>query len=46
VQPFAVAIDPSGNLWVTNFGGNSVTEFIGVAEPVKTPLIGVPKSPQ
>jgi hypothetical protein len=46
VQPFAVAIDPSGNLWVTNFGGDSVTELIGVAVPVKTPLIGVPKSPQ
>jgi streptogramin lyase len=45
IQPFAVAIDPSGNLWVTNFGSDSVTEFIGVAAPVKTPLIGVPSSP-
>jgi len=46
VQPFAVAIDPSGNLWVTDLGSDSVTEFIGVAVPVKTPLIGVPNSPQ
>jgi DNA-binding beta-propeller fold protein YncE len=45
MQPFALAIDPSGNLWVTNFGGDSVTEFIGVAAPVRTPLIGVPDSP-
>ena len=33
-----VAIDGSGNLWVTNNGGASVTELLGVAAPVKTPL--------
>ena len=33
-----VAIDSSGNLWVTNNGGASVTELLGVAAPVKTPL--------
>ena len=44
-QPFALAIDASGDVWVTNFGNDSVTEFIGVAAPVKTPSIGVPRSP-
>jgi len=31
-----LAIDGSGNVWVT--GGNQVTEFIGAAAPVVTPL--------
>ena len=31
-----LAIDGSGNMWVT--GGNQVTEFIGAAAPVVTPL--------
>jgi DNA-binding beta-propeller fold protein YncE len=44
-QPFAIAIDPSGDVWVTNFGNDSVTEFIGIAAPVKTPLTGVPEPP-
>jgi hypothetical protein len=40
-----VAIDSSGNVWVTNETGDSVTELIGVAAPVKTPLIGPPQLP-
>jgi streptogramin lyase len=39
--PNQLAIDPSGNLWVTDYNngsGNSLTEFIGVAAPVVTPL--------
>ncbi|MBS1822534.1 MAG: hypothetical protein JST61_11270 [Acidobacteria bacterium] len=36
--PRGIAIDPSGNLWVANFTYNSVTEFVGVATPVATPL--------
>lgn len=44
-HPFALAIDSSGSLWVTNFGADSVTEFVGIASPVATPLIGVPHSP-
>ena len=42
---YAIAIDPSGNLWVSNLYGASVTEFIGLAAPVKTPLIGPPQNP-
>ena len=42
---FAVAIDASGNVWVTNFNNNSITEFIGMASPVKTPMIGPVQTP-
>ncbi len=55
-QPNAVQIDPSGNVWVTNnietgmrvknyAGGDGLVEFIGLAAPVKTPLIGLPRRP-
>lgn len=33
-----IAIDPSGNVWVTNYFGNSVAEMVGAAAPVVTPL--------
>ena len=49
----AVEIDPSGNAWVannwqqipiqTNPGGYEMVVFIGVAGPLKTPLIGPPR---
>lgn len=29
--PVGIAIDASGNVWVTNSGGNNVTEIVGVA---------------
>lgn len=52
----AVQVDQSGNVWVANnwstgsplshfVGGNGLVEFIGMAAPVKTPLIGPPQSP-
>lgn len=44
-HPYSVAVDASGNLWVANSAANSLTEFIGVAAPVKTPLIGPPQAP-
>jgi streptogramin lyase len=44
-EAFALAIDSSGNLWVTSFGSNILTEYIGLAAPVKTPLIGLPAAP-
>jgi sugar lactone lactonase YvrE len=37
-DPHGLAIDGSGNVWVTNFTGNSVTEIIGLATPVVTPI--------
>jgi sugar lactone lactonase YvrE len=42
---YAIAIDPSGNLWVSNLYGASVTEFVGLAAPVKTPQLGPPQTP-
>jgi len=39
IAPYAIAIDPSGNVWVaTNNGNASLTEFVGAAAPVVTPL--------
>ena len=41
-NPMALAIDGSGDVWVTNNGNSSVTEFIGAGVPVVTPLaVGV-----
>ena len=42
---YAIAIDASGNLWVTNLFANSLTQFVGLATPIKTPLIGPPQTP-
>jgi len=33
-----LAIDPSGNVWITNYIGNAVVELVGAAAPVETPL--------
>ncbi|MGA7156933.1 MAG: hypothetical protein WBY53_08815 [Acidobacteriaceae bacterium] len=33
-----IAIDPSGNLWVTNYNGSQLVEVLGAATPVVTPL--------
>lgn len=55
VRNTGVAIDPSGNVWVannwknvpvqTNPGGYQVVAFLGLATPIKTPLIGPPRQP-
>jgi hypothetical protein len=39
-EGFAIAIDASGNLWITNFFTNTLTEIVGLATPVKTPQLG------
>jgi DNA-binding beta-propeller fold protein YncE len=45
-SPFALAIDESGNLWVSNSNAaNTVTVFVGLATPVKTPLLGPSQLP-
>lgn len=36
--PVSIAVDSSGNLWTANLGDNSVSEFVGVASPVTTPI--------
>ena len=45
LESYAVAIDASGNLWVTNYGSSTLTEFIGLAAPVRTPQLGPPAAP-
>jgi secreted PhoX family phosphatase len=40
--PNAIAVDPSGNVWIANNSNNTMTELIGAATPVVTPLaVGV-----
>jgi len=36
--PVGVAVDAGGNVWTANSGDNSVSEFIGAAIPVTTPV--------
>jgi PKD repeat protein len=45
LEAFALAIDASGNIWVTSFGSNTITEYVGLAAPVKTPLLGPVRVP-
>jgi sugar lactone lactonase YvrE len=55
VRNTAVAIDPSGNVWLTNNwktvsikanpGGYQIVAFLGMAAPIKTPAIGPPERP-
>ncbi len=45
LQAFGLAIDASGNLWISNFANRSITEIVGLAAPVKTPLSALPKAP-
>ena len=55
VRSTGLAIDPSGNVWVTNNwqtiplqtnpGGHEMVVFIGLAGPVHAPLIGPPRKP-
>ena len=37
-NPIAVAVDGSGNAWVANANNGAVTVFVGIANPVLTPL--------
>jgi len=45
VLPFGIAVDASGNLWITNYLGNDIVMFFGVAAPTKTPVQPVPTAP-
>jgi streptogramin lyase len=45
LEAYALAVDASGNLWISNFGSNVLTQFVGLAAPVRTPLIGPPAAP-
>ena len=53
VRNTGVQIDPAGNVWLTNNwreipnqtnpGGHAMVVFVGLAEPVRTPLCGPPR---
>jgi hypothetical protein len=43
--PFTVAVDAAGNVWVSNQGSSTITQFLGAATPVKTPVVGPPQLP-
>ncbi|HTV07713.1 MAG TPA: hypothetical protein VMD97_01555 [Candidatus Aquilonibacter sp.] len=43
--PYGLAIDPSGNVWVSNKGGNDLVMFFGLAAPTKTPMPVTPTAP-
>ena len=45
VEPFGIATDPSGNLWVTNRVENSLVMFFGLATPTATPSLAAPEAP-
>jgi hypothetical protein len=45
LEAYAIQVDASGNLWITNQGSDTLTEIVGLAAPVKTPLIGPPQAP-
>jgi len=50
-----VQVDPSGNVWLTNNWikvpvqtdpfGDGLVVYLGMAAPVKAPLIGTPQQP-
>jgi hypothetical protein len=37
-QPLNIAIDPSGNIWMTNLSAGGFVEIVGAAAPTFTPL--------
>jgi len=43
--PDGVALDASGNIWVTNSLNNSLSLYLGLARPTKTPVIALPALP-
>ncbi|MEO6924556.1 MAG: NHL repeat-containing protein, partial [Bryocella sp.] len=44
-QPIGLAIDASGSLWVVSNADNRLVRFVGLASPVKTPLVSGPTLP-
>ncbi len=45
LQPYSLAVDASGNVWVSNTGSNSLVMFFGMAAPTKTPQPVTPQAP-
>jgi streptogramin lyase len=38
-SPYGLAIDATGNVWVAGTGDNSVSQFVGLATPILTPIV-------
>lgn len=45
LQPFTIAPDASGNLWISNRVRNSLVMFFGLATPTATPAPPLPTAP-
>lgn len=45
LEPYSLAIDASGSAWVANSGNNTLTQFVGLAAPVRTPQVGPAMAP-
>ena len=45
IEPYAIAPDPSGNLWVSNRAENSLVMFFGLATPTAAPATPRPSAP-
>ncbi len=45
LQPFAIAPDSSGNVWISNRVRNSLVMFFGLATPTATPAPSLPSAP-
>lgn len=45
LEPYGIAADPSGNLWISNRAENSLVMFFGVAIPTATPVLARPVAP-
>ena len=43
--PYGIALDPSGNVWVSNYFNNDVVVFFGLATPTAVPLSPTPAAP-
>ncbi len=44
-NPYSIAVDTAGNIWVSNEGKTAITMFVGVATPTATPIQPVPVAP-
>ena len=44
-SPYSLAIDPSGNIWITSTNSQSLVMFFGMAAPTKTPMPVTPQAP-
>jgi hypothetical protein len=45
LEPYALAVDASGNIWISNEAGNNLVMFFGMAAPTRTPRPPVPVAP-